>query len=170
MNDCNFNGYTIRKIRAEDNTAIAHIIRYNLKERGLDIPGTAYFDPFLDVFSTYYEGKDDADYFVLTDSNGRVVGGIGFEKTDIVPESAELQKIYLDDSVKGQGLGYALIEFIEDRMREAGVKSSYLETHTNLDVAIHLYEKTGYRRIDRPANVGHSTMDHFYIKELYGND
>ncbi len=166
MKDYKFNGYTLRRIRPEDNAAIAHIIRYNLKDRGLDIPGTAYFDPFIDVFASYYEGKDDAGYFVLTDSDGRVVGGIGFEKTDIVPESAELQKIYLDDSVKGKGLSYYLIEFIEERMREAGVKNSYLETHTNLEAAIYVYEKLGYKRIDRPANVGHSTMDHFYIKEL----
>ena len=170
MRDYTYNGYTIRKIRSEDNAAIAHIIRYNLKNCGLDIPGTAYFDPFLDIFSTYYEEREDAGYFILTAPDGRVVGGIGFEKTDIIQNSAELQKIYLDDSVKGRGFSYVLIEFIEERMRATGVKYSYLETHTNLKTAIYVYEKVGYKRIDRPANVGHSTMDHFYIKELYGND
>ena len=161
-----YNGYTIRKIRPEDNGDIARIIRYNLKSCGLDIPGTAYFDPFLDVFSTYYEDREDADYYVLTNGDGTVVGGIGFEKTHIVPDAAELQKIYLDDSAKGKGLSYVLIDFIEERMREAGLKKSYLETHTNLNVALHVYEKAGYVQIERPALVGHSTMDHFYLKEL----
>ena len=74
--------------------------------------------------------------------------------------------MYLNDSVKGNGLGYFLISFIEERMKEAGMKTSYLETHSNLQAAIHIYEKMGYIRIRRPDEVGHSTMDHFYYKEL----
>ena len=35
----------------------------------------------------------------------------------------------------------------------------------NLKVAINLYEKLGYRRIE-PINPSHATMDHFCIKEL----
>jgi putative acetyltransferase len=75
--------------------------------------------------------------------------------------------MYLDDTAKGNGLGYFLIRFIENRMREAGIKTAYLETHSHLKVAIHVYERCGYTRIDRPAEVGHSTMDHFYKKDLF---
>ncbi len=166
MKDYVYNGYKIRRILPKDNADIAKIIRYNLKSCGLDIPGTAYFDSCIDDLCSFYEGRESCGYFVLTDENDKAVGGIGFEKTDIIADSAELQKIYLDDSVKGKGLSYSLIGFIEDRMREAGLKKSYLETHTNLKVAIHVYERLGYVRIERPANVGHSTMDHFYLKEL----
>ena len=45
----------------------------------------------------------------------------------------------LNDSAKGFGLGYELIEFIEGKMRRAGYKQSYLETHDNLQAAIHIY-------------------------------
>ena len=54
-------------------------------------------------------------------------------------DTAELQKLYLNDSAKGFGLGYELIEFIEGKMRRAGYKQSYLETHDNLQAAIHIY-------------------------------
>ena len=41
-----------------------------------------------------------------------------------------------------------------------------LETHHNLQTAIHIYEKMGYSKIERPKEVAHGTMDHFYYKKL----
>jgi len=160
------NGYKIRKMIPQDNADMAAIVRYNLKKHSLDIPGTAYFDSCLDDLYSFYEGRACCGYYVLTDENGRLVGGIGFDKTNTIPQGAELQKMYLADSAKGKGMSYFLIGFIEDRMREAGIKTAYLETHSNLQTAIHVYEKCGYKRIERPAEVEHSTMDHFYVKEL----
>ena len=77
-----------------------------------------------------------------------------------------LQKLYLNDSAKGSGLGYELIDLIEEKMREAGYKTSYLETHDNLQAAIHIYEKKGYQEIERPKEVVHSTMNRFFKKKL----
>ena len=51
-------------------------------------------------------------------------------------------------------------------MREAGYKQSYLETHDNLQAAIYIYGKCGYKEIKRPKEVVHSTMNRFFIKEL----
>jgi putative acetyltransferase len=42
----------------------------------------------------------------------------------------------------------------------------YLETHNNLKAAIHVYKKCGYREIERPKAVVHSTMNRFFLKEL----
>lgn len=157
--------FNYREMTEADNEAVAALIRYNLKKHGLDIPGTVYFDEGLDRLSDFY-GNDDRRYYVLEDETGRVVGGIGFAKFEPKADTAELQKIYLDDSVKGAGLGYEMIAFIEGKMRDAGFKYSYLETHDNLQAAIHIYEKSGYREIPRPAEVMHSTMNRFFIKEL----
>lgn len=166
MEEITKNGYTIREIIPADNADIAAIVRYNLKNHGLDIPGTAYFDPCLADLCAFYQGRECCGYYILTDEAGFVVGGIGFDKTTCVPNGAELQKMYLADSAKGKGLSYFLIGFIEDRMRQAGVKTAYLETHSNLKTAIHVYEKCGYQRIPRPAQVEHGTMDHFFAKNL----
>ena len=68
--------------------------------------------------------------------------------------------------MKGRGLGYQLIDKVEQEARALGYKRMYLETHTNLKVAIHTYEKSGYKEIDRPDCVVHSTMNRFYMKEL----
>lgn len=160
------NGYRIRKMLPKDNAAMALLVRGNLKAHGLDIPGTVYFDPCVDDLCAAYSEHEKQGYYVLVDADDTVLGGIGFEETAVFPCCAELQKLYLADAVKGQGLGYVLVDFIEERMREAGFAASYLETHHNLQAAIHIYEKRGYRQIDRPAAVVHGAMDHFYYKPL----
>ncbi len=159
-------GYRIRELTPKDHKEIAALIRYNLKNHGLDIPGTVYFDEGLDYLSEFYSEQEGRGYYVLADGENRVIGGIGYAEFSAFPGCAELQKLYLADSVKGSGLGYELIRYIEDRMKEAGYQASYLETHSNLKAALHIYEKSGYKRIDRPETVAHGAMDHFYYKNL----
>lgn len=155
----------IREIKETDNTAVAALVRDNLEAVGLDIPGTAYYDEGLDHLSDSY-GNEKARYFVMENDKGEVIGGIGFSGFDAMKDTAELQKLYLKDSAKGSGLGYKLIKHVENSMREAGYKYSYLETHDVLQAAIHLYEKSGYEEIERPKEIGHSTMNRFFKKEL----
>ncbi|MBE5847767.1 MAG: GNAT family N-acetyltransferase [Lachnospiraceae bacterium] len=154
-----------REMKETDNVAVAALVRDNLKKHKLDIPGTVYFDEGLDRLSEYY-GTDERKYFVLEDDYGQIIGGIGFARFEPMEDTAELQKLYLKESAKGSGLGYELLDFIENRMREAGFKASYLETHNNLQAAIHIYEKSGYKEIERPKEVVHSTMNRFFRKEL----
>lgn len=157
--------YKFRKITESDNSIIAGIIRKNLEQFGLDIPGTSYFDANLDHLSDCYE-DERSGYYVLIDGEGTVLGGIGYSAFPIMRDTAELQKMYLDPSFKGYGLGYGMIRYAEEQMRASGFKRSYLETHDNLQAAIHIYEKTGYMEIDKPEQIGHSAMNRFYIKDL----
>ena len=159
--------HNFREIKESDNAAIASIIRTNLRKYGLDIPGTVYFDDCLDRLSDFYSAPD-RKYYVLEDEKGTVIGGIGFAEFENMPDTAELQKLYLTDGAKGNGLGYEMIAYVEERMRRSGFKRSYLETHDNLKEAVHIYRKSGYVRIDRPKQVVHSTMNMFFLKELYG--
>ncbi|MBO7402045.1 MAG: GNAT family N-acetyltransferase [Lachnospiraceae bacterium] len=156
---------TFREIKTEDDVTVAALVRSNLEKHGLNIPGTVYFDPSLDNLSSVY-GKPDSRYYVLTGGSGEVVGGIGFAGFKPIKDTAELQKLYLDESAKGKGLGLKMIYFIEDRMRKAGFKHAYLETHNNLQAAIHIYLESGYKEIERPKEVVHGTMDRFFFKDL----
>lgn len=158
--------YEIKEITPRHNLAMAKIVRSNLKNHGLDIPGTAYFDLSLDDLCEFYKKCAGRGYYVLTDENDTVLGGVGFAEFETFPECAEVQKLYLDDSVKGQGFGYKMMEFIENKIAESGYKLSYLETHSNLKIAIYLYEKIGYEKIEKPKDVAHGAMDSFYIKKL----
>lgn len=159
--------FIIRPITADDDAAIAVIIRDNLRAAHLDIPGTAYFDPELDHLSDFYNAEPQRRrYYIAADENGTVIGGVGYAEFPGVENCAELQKLYLDDPVKGRGYSHELMAAVERGAKAAGYKKLYLETHTSLRAAIALYEKHGYKSIPQPVPTIHTTMDRFYIKEL----
>lgn len=101
--------FIIRSITADDDAAIAVIIRDNLRAAHLDIPGTAYFDPELDHLSDFYNAEPQRRrYYIATDENSTVIGGVGYAEFPGVENCAELQKLYLDDTVKGRGYSHEL--------------------------------------------------------------
>ncbi len=159
-------GMEFREIQKSDDPIIARIIRDNLKAYSLDIPGTAYFDEHLDHLSDYYLGDKTQRFYCIALEGDEIIGGIGMAAIDLFDDCAELQKLYLSDSAKGRGYGYILIQRIEDKARELGFARMYLETHTNLEAAIHEYQKAGYIEIEKPAGVIHSAMNKFFIKAL----
>ena len=58
------------------------------------------------------------------------------------------------------------MRIVEDWARAAGYKRIYLETHTNLSVAMRLYEKMGFQPIEKPCSTPHGAMNCFYLKEI----
>ena len=156
-----------REITPADDAVLAEIIRNNLKSHGLDIPGTVYFDSNLDHLSDFYLADPEKRFYYMVLENGEVIGGIGLAEVSFIDDCAELQKLYLTDAAKGRGIGYDMMHHIEEKARALGYKKMYLETHTNLAAAIHIYDKCGYSCIGRPAEVVHSTMNLFFMKDIY---
>lgn len=164
LND--FSPFQMHIITPKDDAEIAAIIRANLERFHLNLAGTVYFDPELDHLSAFYlEKSNKRAYFILTDAEGHVVGGVGYAEFDGYENCAELQKLYLTDAAKGYGLGKKLMQLVIEKAHEAGYQKLYLETHSNLATAVHIYEKLGFREIEKPAFVRHSTMDCFYVME-----
>ena len=156
-----------RKIETGDDAKIAQIIRSNLEKVHLNILGTAYFDPELEHLSNYYNSNPDKRaYFVALDTETELIGGVGIAEFDGIENCAELQKLYLNDSVKGKGYGKELMKIAEDWAKSAGYKNLYLETHTNLSVALNLYEKMGFQQVEKPCSIQHNAMNRFYLKKL----
>jgi len=157
----------ISKLTPAYDLELAELIRVNLKKHALDIPGTVYFDDNLNHLSDYYlDNPEKRHYYIATDDNDKLIGGIGLAEFEFFEDCCELQKLYLADEVKGKGLSYKLISMIEDKAKELGYKRMYLETHDNLEAAIHVYEKSGYKEIEKPSAIVHATMNRFFIKEL----
>ena len=157
----------VRPIIKADDPLIEKIIKTNLKEFHLDIPGTVYFDPEVEHLSEYYNSlRDKRRYFIAVDNEENVIGGVGVAEFPGFEDCAELQKIYLINEARGNGMGKHLMKVAEEFARKAGYKRMYLETHTNLKTAIRMYEKIGFQQINRPETVLHSTMNRFYVKKL----
>lgn len=155
-----------RKIKPSDNPQLARLVRTSLMDHELDIPGTAYYDAQLDRLFEYYSAAPlKRSYIVAVNESDRVVGGIGIDVFDRLEGCGELQKLYVADDYKRQGIGRKLIEMIEEEARRLGYDKIYLETHSNLEAAQKLYESMGYISIERPEYFIHETMDLFLLKE-----
>ncbi len=154
----------IYPLAAAYDAALASLIRRSLEAHDLAYPGTAYFDVMLDRLSAFYDHPRRAYYVLL--QGEKLIGGIGLAEFTVFEDCCELQKLYLAPEAQGKGLGYTLIRRIEEKARELGYRRIYLETHTNLAAAIHVYERSGYREIPRPKSAVHSGMNRFYLKEL----
>lgn len=157
----------LRPITKNDNMEMAYIVRHNLEHFGLDIPGTAYYDPELDSLSDYYDANPEKRaYYVAVNENKKIIGGVGVAEFSGFEKCAELQKLYLADCEKGKGYGNLLIEKALEIATSFEYSKIYLETHSKLVSALALYKKFGFVEIEKPSFVLHGTMNLFYIKEL----
>jgi GNAT superfamily N-acetyltransferase len=62
--------------------------------------------------------------------------------------SAELKRMYVDSSMRGHGVGRALLSALEKEARKLGAARVVLETGVRQKAALVLYERAGYERID----------------------
>lgn len=158
---------TFRLIRPEDDPAVAAVIRAVMPEFGADGPGFAIHDPEVSAMSAAYAGPRSA-YFVV-EMGGRIVGGAGLgplEGGDA--DTAELRKMYFLREARGKGMGERLLRHLLDvAAREHGYARVYLETLTGMDSAKRLYERLGFRRLDRQLGcTGHHGCNRFYMLDL----
>ena len=157
--------FSIRPITEKDDAAMAFIVRESLASYGLDIPGTAYFDPELDHLSNYYHQGQRRAYYVLIYED-KLIGGVGYQSFEALKDCAELQKLYVALPFQGLGLGRYLLNFIEGKIFADAYRQIYLETHSSLYKAISLYYKNGYEDFKLPFDANHGAMDTFLIKKL----
>jgi putative acetyltransferase len=156
----------IRPIAPNDNVALAKVIRDTLTEFGANKPGTVYFDPTTDALYELFR-TPGAVYFVATIDNS-LVGGCGIYPTENLPNgTCELVKLYLKTEARGTGLGKQLLEISMQWAKDNGYTQVYLESMPELDKAVSIYEKLGFKRNQQPlGNSGHCGCDIWMTKQL----
>jgi putative acetyltransferase len=162
----NSQGVVLRKIEEKDNSEIAELIRSVFREFRIDRPGTVYYDPTTDDLFNLF--KTPGSVYWLAEENGRLLGGCGLFATPGLPEGcAELVKLYLLPECRGRGIGRMLMEKTFESARELGYTHLYLESMPELNKAIGMYEKAGFRFIpSRMGNSGHFNCDIWMLKDL----
>lgn len=161
------NPFSIRPIQPGDNAAIAHIIRTALTEFGANKPGTVFFDDSTDhLYELFAESPGSGYYIALQDD--RIVGGAGYFPTEGLPNgTCELVKMYLTATVRGQGLGRQMIDFVMAEAKAMGYTQVYLETMPELKKAVAVYEQFGFNYLTGPmGNSGHNGCDIWMIRPL----
>jgi putative acetyltransferase len=160
--------FAIRAIRAEDDGAVAAIIRTVMPEFSCSGPGFAIHDPEVAAMSQAYRGGE-ARYYVV-ERGGRVEGGGGFAPlagADPAERTCELRKMYFLPSLRGLGAGTALLQRLLAEMREAGFRRCYLETTRQMTRAQELYRKHGFAPLPGPLGAtGHFGCDRFYARDV----
>jgi putative acetyltransferase len=158
--------YVLRPIRADDDPAVASVIRAVMPEFGARGPGFAINDPEVDAMCAAYPAPR-AVYFVV-DVDGRVLGGGGVGPlSGAADDTCELRKMYLLPEARGLGAGKELLArcIVEARVR--GYRRMYLETLKGMDAAQRLYTRFGFTQLDAPLGAtGHFGCDRWYALAL----
>jgi GNAT superfamily N-acetyltransferase len=96
--------------------------------------------PDLFDLERHYGGTRGAFWVARLDR--QVVGSVGVER---LPDGrAELHRLYLDATLRGRGVGRALVEAVLGWCRAAGIEQLTLWSDTRFDRAHRLYEGMGF--------------------------
>ena len=158
--------FIIREIKPTDNIEISKVIKSVILEMGAPKTGTAYEDKATDMMFETYQ-KEKVAYFVVVHEN-KVIGGAGIAKLDNCKANiCELQKMYFSKSIRGKGLGKEMLQKCLNFAIESNFKICYLETITQLQSAIILYDKFGFKKINGAlGNTSHFSCDIHMTKNL----
>ena len=102
-------------------------------------------------------------FFVVASSDGEPVACGGVQRLD--DGAAEIKRMWVDPEWRGAGLGSRLLRHLESSARASwGYAVVRLDTHSSLAEAIAMYERAGYRAIERYND--NPWARHWFAKDL----
>jgi ribosomal protein S18 acetylase RimI-like enzyme len=122
-----------------------------------------YFREILTRFNGHTPTSEDVDAAMGSDPDDAMVSPTGVFIVALSAHSpvgcaglrllndrvGELKRVYVCPAARGRGLGAALVTTLEEYARSRGLTAVRLDTRHELDEALRLYERHGYRRIER---------------------
>jgi putative acetyltransferase len=155
-----FKNYLIRDWQGSDRIAAAEVIHQVLTEYGLGWEPDGADRDVLEVETYYFKMGGE---FWIVEHDGQIVGTGAYYPIRRGEQAAEIRKMYLLSSVRGQGLGSFLLGQLEDAIAARGYRQIWIETASVLKEAVQLYEQNGYI----PATgVETSRCDCVYVKNI----
>jgi len=121
-------------------------------------------DPELDA--DLHSPLDAYAHVWVARRDGEVVGSVALRRVD--DATYYLKRMYLRDSLRGQGLGARLLAVALDAARQAGARQVQLDTSTEMVAAQRLYERAGFRRTGTRTEAGtrDSRCEVLYVLDL----
>lgn len=99
------------------------------------------------TWSRFFDSYEPV-HAVVAELEGQLVGLVHYifhRNTSMIGPVCYLQDLFTVESVRGQGVGRALIESVYERAKVAGSPRVYWHTHETNQTAMHLYEKVADR-------------------------
>lgn len=158
--------YQILNISKKYDAKVCAIIKAVGEEHGAVGEGYGPSDPEVNAMSEYYNAETKSCYLIAI-VNGEVVGGCGLASFSSSTTTCELKKLFLLPQSRGFGLGKKLSQACLDFANQQGYKECYLDTLSNMQPAIALYEKLGFKHLSAPlTGTEHSACDVWMLKYL----
>lgn len=104
-------------------------------------------------FYAQFNKLDKIRQVIMAFIDGEPVGCGAFKAYD--KNSAEIKRMFVKPSYRGQGVARAILSELEEWAKEAGFNSCLLETGKKQPEAIALYQKAGYQLISNYGQYEH---------------
>lgn len=158
--------YTINPIQSDDNPRVCEIIKQVGIEYGAIGEGFGPSDNEVLAMSHHYNNVDRSLYLVAK-INGNIVGGCGIAPFNQSTNYCELKKLFLLPESRGLGLGRKLTEACLEYAKSKGFAHCYLDTLSNMEQAISLYEQLGFEHLSKPlVGTEHNGCDIWMLKSM----
>lgn len=158
--------YIIEQITKDDDQIVCQIIEKVGAEYGAIGEGFGPSDPEVMCMSHHYRSVFHSRYLVAK-MNGMVIGGSGIAPFNQRADICELKKLFLLPESRGFGVGRALTMQCFEYAKSQGFSYCYLDTLSNMTSAIALYEKLGFKYLDKPLSGSeHNACDTWMLKAL----
>lgn len=156
----------IRKVKRSDNKHLSTLIKAVFDEYDAPKVGTVYSDPTTD--DLYELFKKPKSVLWVVEEGSEIVGCCGIYPTDGLPnDCAELVKFYLMPKARGRKIGTRLMEQNIQSAIELGYSQLYIESLSQFDNAVKMYQKLGFKNLTKPlGETVHTSCNIWMIKKL----
>ena len=134
----------LRVVRPDDPAAVEAVGRYVAE---LDTRFPRGFDPGDATTTGTAAMSSPSGTFVVATSDGEPVACGGVQQ--IAPYVGEIKRMWVHPGWRGAGLGSRMLTHLEKRACELGHRQVNLDTNGTLVEAIAMYQRAGYRSIER---------------------
>lgn len=134
----------LRRVDPADADAIRAVAAY-VAELDRRFPGG--FRPGAALAKDAESLRPPGGMFVLARVDGQVVACGGVQRLD--DDTGEIKRMWVADGRRGAGLGRLMLARLEAETRRLGYRRVRLDTNGTLSEAIAMYERSGYRSVER---------------------
>ena len=133
----------VRLADESDIDQIAHVINTTNKALYRNvIPPENFRDPFI---TREQLAVDFRRWHFFVYENGRIIGTVALEKSD--PRTGTVYRLYVLPEFQRRRIGSALMQEVEHKAKELGLKRLTLRVMAKAQWAISFYQKIGYSRV-----------------------
>lgn len=151
--------FTLRRYTPTDQEAVEYLHVHAIRQAGAYLGRGPWDDDVYTIEEAYLHNQGE---FLIGECDGIFVAMGALRCTS--PERAEIKRMRVHPDYQGRGFGQIILDELEARARALGYTTLHLDTAVIQIPAQKLYEKNGFREVDRDIYGGLEVI--LYEKQL----